>query len=202
VTGLIVIGFVIAYLTLFWVVAAKAKSLRVRIATVAVALLIPFWEFPVGFANFQSHCIRDGGVHLSVPFPPLNTVLIEISAGYTPNEVTRHGLKFVEYRGTNGITKYSSGATGLVKSNHSSPSAAVLVERTATDKLPWNLERTVLSARRIENSEPFAHQTAYHWFAFWWQRGMGPIFGSGFDCGWEPDSLLAALARGKGAMPK
>jgi hypothetical protein len=199
-TGLIFFGVVIAYLTLFGTVAAKARDWRLRVGTIAVALLIPFWEFPFGFVNYQSHCARDGGVHLSASFPPSTTVLIELSAGYTPNEVVRHGLKTVEYRSNTGITRFSSGAAGFSKSSHPSPSAVVLIERTSKDKLPWNLERTVLSARRVENGEVLARQTAYHWIAFWWQRGVGPILGSGFDCGWESDSLLATVARGTAAL--
>jgi hypothetical protein len=199
VIGLIFFGVVIVYVALFWFIAAKARNLWTRIATVAVALLIPFWEFPLGFVNFQSHCARDGGVRLSASFPPSTTVLIELSAGYTPNEVVRHGLKTVEYRNNTGITRFSSGTAGFAKSNHPSPSAAVLVERTSKEKLPWNLERTVLSARRVENGEVLARQTAYHWIAFWWQRGAGPILGSGFDCGWESDSLLTTIAQGTAA---
>ena len=193
--GLAVLAVVAAYVAVFGFVIAKARSRTEKISAIVIALLIPFWDLPIGYLNFSRHCSEDGGIKVNKGLPATDAILVEASAGYTPEEIFRFGFKAAEYLSPTGIIRYTAGEKGVVKTAHPSPKSALKIQFNGEKQLPWNLVRSDYIVTRLDSGQVMATQTDFKWRGMWWQVSGAPIFGYGISClGARDLPMLAVIA--------
>ena len=193
--GLLVLGGAAAYVAIFWFVIAKARNRGERISAIVVALLIPFWDLPFGYANFYRHCSNEGGVRVSKNLQA-NTILVDQSAGYTPEEILKLGFKSVEYLATDKVIRYEPALKGVTKSTHPSPLSTLRVHSPGSKPLSWNLIRHDYFVSQIDGGQVVASQTDFEWRGMWWQVSGAPLFGHGGFCLGVNDRPMLSLVAG------
>jgi hypothetical protein len=196
VTGLIFFGVVIAYVALFWGVAAKVKSALARVATIAVALLIPFWEFPIGYWNLHLHCRNESGNHISKEFAPSPSIVLDFTFPQRPREVMTLGFDIVEYASGNKITRYAKSGDGMTETIHEAAISQIEYRREIVKPLPWNLERYDHVVARRSDGKIVARQTDFNWRGTWWEKLLNARVLPGGQCAGARDTaLISALPR-------
>lgn len=194
-TSLIVIGLITAYVAMFVFIVRKARNRPQKVAATAIAIVIPFWDLPVGYFNFLQSCLEEGGVRVTKIIPPAPALLIDETTRYTPHEVLRFGFTAVEFSSPDGTVRFTKGSNGVTKSVHAAPMSELKIEHTGVTSLSWNLDRWDYVARSIKDGSVVATQRDFRWRGMWWQIAMAPFLGEGPYC--MDDSaptLLAVLA--------
>jgi hypothetical protein len=194
--GLTILAVIAVYIGVFAYVVVHARNRAEKIAAIAVALAIPFWDLPFGYFNFYRHCSQEGGVHVGVNIPPATSILVDSSSRYTPNEILRFGFKVVEYEAPGEIVRYTRESKGLTKSIHATPMSNIKIKFAGHKNLPWNLIRSDYVVTRLDNEQIVASQTDFQWRGMWWQVSAAPLLGYGSQCLGEKDKpMLALMAR-------
>jgi len=167
--GLLIIGAAVAYVGIFWFLAAKAQIIGVRILTILIALAIPIWDMPIGLLKVHQLCSSEGGVHTDKDLQPTDSILVDENAGIRPADVLKVGFKTVEYISREGVLRYSMTATGLSSSLHSVPVSTLKYQFGGQKLLPWNLTRTDFLISRLSDNRVVARQTSFGWRGTWWE---------------------------------
>ena len=194
--GLAVLAGIAIYIAVWWLLVSSLKRTWGKAAAIVVALAIPFWDLPIGYSNFYVHCRDDAGTRVPKAVSSLNTILIDSSSGYTPDELLRYGFSTVEYESREGIVRYTHTRGAWNKTLQPKPLSAVRLRFGGNQALPWNLIRSSYVVTSIAGNDVIASQTSYHWLGVWWQAKAGGLFGGGPECG-PTEPLLQALSRGR-----
>jgi hypothetical protein len=196
--GLIVIGVVVAYVAIFWFVIAKARNRGERISAIVIALLIPFWDLPIGYLNFYQHCSQEGGIYIDKEFRAPDSILIGESSAYRPDTVLKLGFKTVEFKDREDIIRFTAGVDKVAKSIHTTPISLLKIEYSGHKLLPWNLVRTEQIVTRLKDGKVVAKQTDFSWRGMWWEVSTRVHVISPTQCyGVREKSLLASLREAK-----
>ncbi len=194
--GLTVLAVIAIYIGVFAYIVVHARNRAEKIAAIAVALAVPFWDLPIGYLNFYRHCSQEGGIYVSNEVPASDAILIDSSAGYTPEEITRFGFKIVEYVSRDETIRYTAERNGLNKSIHTTPVSKIKIQFSGHQTLPWNLVRTEYIVSRLDNGKVVAKQTDFYWRGMWWQVAAAPLLGDGSNCLREAERpMLAVIGR-------
>ena len=195
--GLAVLAGIAIYIAVWWLLVSSLKRTWAKAAAIVIALAIPFWDFPIGYYNFEHHCSTEGGLHVVGEFPPSTSVLVDPSTGYRPEDVLRHGFKLVEYADSGHVVQYSGAAGKLRKIMRDRPTSLAKIMFVQNQILPWNIVRNDIVAVRVSDNRELAKYTSFRWRGMWWQVRMAPMLRTGAACfvGRE-DPVLGALQRG------
>ena len=195
--GLAVLAGVAIYIAVFWFLVRALKRKWAKGFAILVALAIPFWDLPVGYYNFYSQCARDSGLQVAKNLSPSESILIDSSAGFTPEEASRFGFKVVEYESGGQILRYTKDGNRLSRSTHATPVSRFKIQLTDNELLDWHLVRSTYFATRLDSKETVARQVTYRWLGMWWQAAAGTFFGSGTECGVsQAPSIMYVVAHG------
>src|SRR5439155_16090899 len=96
VTGLIIFGVIAGYVTLWYYVVKAARNRTQRIVAVLVAVLIPFWDLPIGYFEYQRYCSSEGGIRVYERVPPQDKIYFESTPSSFPEDMLKQGFKVVE----------------------------------------------------------------------------------------------------------
>lgn len=193
--GALVLLILAAYIGIWWFLVTRFKNRWAKSAVVLVALAIPFWEVPVGYANFYLHCANEAGVRVSKNLKPVDSILMDPSAMYTPEEIFRLGFKTAEYIQRGQTIRYVPSAKGRSSSIHAAPISTIKVHSSGSQSLAWNLTRSDTAVSSITTGEVLATQTYFRWGPLWWQELATPMLGGGTYCfGGHTKSMLAIVA--------
>ena len=196
--GLLVLGAAAMYVALWWFVISKARNRGERISAVVVALLIPFWDLPIGYINFYKHCSQEGGIYIDKEFRAPDAILIGESSAYRPDTVLKLGIKTVEFKDREDIIRFTLDANKVARSIHTTPISALKIENSGHKLLPWNLVRTEQIVTRLKDGKVVAKQTDFSWRGMWWEVSTRVHVISPAQCsGVREKSLLASLMEAK-----
>jgi hypothetical protein len=193
VAGLVILGVLISYIAVFWFLAVNASKAK-RIVLVAVALLIPFWDLPIGFIHFRLHC-RDGGLHTLASPPHADSILLKPGVGYRPEYLAKFGFTTIEYETSPvRLTVYSVTDKGLQKSTSSNSTSTLELSQTYRTPLGWNVLRNELTLSVRGGGQPIARHTNFGWLGPWWYKELFPMAGNIQDCHVGGDRELLRFA--------
>jgi hypothetical protein len=193
--GLLILGGIVAYVWFFWVIATRFKSFWARAATTLVALLIPFWDFPIGLANFYQHCARDGGIKVEKDFHLGDSILLGKGGRFRPEELIKVGFKTVEFENRNEIIRYTATENGLVKSTQTHSISPIRYESSGWESMPWNLQRLENVIKHVADGKIVAKRTDFSWDGMWWERHVGFRGSPWSHCGAVPQKSLLIILK-------
>ena len=176
--GLAFLAFIAAYVVLWWFVVQKARNRGEKVAAILIAVLIPFWDLPIGYYNFQAHCREDGGVHYIEKIAPQKSLYFATITAVRPDALLKSGFDAVEFAKPNGagILRFSSGAGGKIQSEEiQKPSSPLRVSAKFNEEFPWNLFRHEQVLEDRESGRPLARAREYVWLGGWIQRRTAPM---------------------------
>ena len=182
VVSLLILGVVVGWVVLWVYVFKHAPNRGVRVGAVLVAVLVPFWDLPIGYFNFQLKCHEFGGLRIEAKHPPVRAILVEDEVGYKPEQLIRYGFSTVEFGERPHVLRYTAIQNSLVKSTHEDLLSTVKIHVVRNQILDWNLVRRDLLISRINDARVIARHTDFHWLGLWWQREASPTLGDGGRC--------------------
>ena len=193
--GLIVLAVVVVYIAFWWFAFKRVGRWWQKTAVVLVALAIPFWEVPIGYTNLLIHCSSEGGVRVSKSLKPVDSILMDPSAAYAPEQIFGFGFKAAEYIREGKTFRYVPSPKGRSSSVHEAPISTVKVHSSGRRALPWKLMRWDYFVSDIKTGEVLASATTFRWGGLWWQELASPLLGDGTYCpGGEAKPMLAIVA--------
>lgn len=169
--GLIVLGLAGAYVALFWLITAKANGWGKRIGVLAVAIAIPFWEFPFGYWTLLQHCKLESGIHVGNEFTPSDSILF-FNYAYKPAEAAALGYKTIEYLSQGNVIRYTRVGEELEKSTHRQPTSKISYRAEGWQELPWGVARYDYLVTRLADGKVVARQTDFNWSGLYWERAL------------------------------
>jgi len=170
-----------------------------RIAFVAIAVGIPFWELPYGYYNFQKLCREDGGLKVMEKISPQENVCADFPFDTAATDLLRFGFSSVEARGKLGEVRKVTSAQAASSDRQPRPAtSAYCVTFKNNNHLPWGVIRHDFLVTRSDNGRVVARHSVFDWFGMWWQQMAKPILGRGGECRDDPIPAIASALR-KGA---
>src|SRR6185295_9570451 len=110
--GLLIIGAAIVYVGFFGFLVTKFRNIWIRCALILTSILIPFWEFPIGYAMYLSNCNKDAGIEIISKIPPTTSIFFGEFGGSTPQEARKHGIMTVEYGKPGKVLRVTANESG------------------------------------------------------------------------------------------
>ena len=168
--GLAVLAVVAAYVAVFGFVIAKGRNRPEKISAIAIALLIPFWDWPIGYYKYHVYCRDDGGIKRFEAFPPQKSLYFTYFAGYRPERLIKAGLETVEYRKPDGsgVIRFSQSTNGTIQSIESkSPASTARVRLVPDERLAWDIRRQEQVLEDSRTDKPLVRATRFSWSGGW-----------------------------------
>ena len=197
--SLLILGIVVGWVVLWVYVFKHAPNRGARIAAVLVAVLIPFWDLPIGYFEYQRHCSSEGGIRVYEPISPQDKIYFESSPSSPTTDMLKQGFKVVEILGVDrkGIMRQEMQEGTLRSRTVTTPESAIVVSIVRNESLPWNIYRDRHVARSISSNKVMASYTAFFWNGGWLEKSeIGPLFPPRLRCSSGPDPLVALLRQG------
>ena len=195
--GLAVLAGIAIYIAVWWLLVSSLKRTWAKAAAIVIALAIPFWDFPIGYYNFERHCSAEGGLRVVSKFPPSDSILLDQSTGYRPEDLVRYGFKTIEYRTKNGaIERFTLESRKFSKTLDSAPKSTIKVLFVGHKTLAWHLIQSEMVAQRVGDGQIVARHNTFLWAGVWWQAAAAPFFGYGARCGETDAPLVSTVAHG------
>jgi hypothetical protein len=191
--GLAIIAGLALYIGIFWLIVRALKHRWAKALALLVALVIPFWDWPIGYYHFREQCITEGGLHVKRSFPSVWAIAVDANLGYRGEELIKKGFQVIEIVQPNGnVRRYS-----IDEKSSSSFRPTVMVYTKRNQLMPWHLLRNDVSASIASSGEVLATHTAFHWQGMWWQAVAAPMLGVGNFCHTTDEaSLITSLLKG------
>ena len=197
--SLLILAVVGGWVALWVYVFRHAPNRGVRIGAVLVAVLVPFWDLPIGYFEYQRHCSSEGGVRVYEPIPPQDKIYFESTPSSLTTDMLKQGFKVVEILRIDrqGIMRQEM-QDGTVRSRTvTSPESTIVISIARNESLPWNIYRDRHVARSISNNKVIASYTAFFWNGGWLEKSeIGPLFPPRLRCSTGHDPLVALLRQG------
>lgn len=197
--GLVILGLIVGWVVLWVYVFKKARNRGERVAALLVAVLIPFWDLPIGYFEFQQHCSAEGGIRVYERVTPQDKVYFESLPSSPPAELLKLGFKVVEIRRTDGkgIVRYENHPDNSVSRTVQSPESLVAISWTAAERLGWNVYRDRWAAHSLGEKKVLATYTTFSWHGGWLQQSSWPLLRGNLDCFLaRTDPLITLLRHG------
>ncbi len=197
--GLLIFGVAAGYVVLWYYVFKAARTRALRIGTVLVAVLIPFWDLPIGYFEFQRYCWTEGGLHVYERISPQDKVYFVSLPSDSVNEMLRQGFKVVEvFRADGkGIVRHELREGKVTSELVTAPESVIAVYITRNEKLSWNVYRYQHVARSLRNNDVVARHTGFTWHGGWLKESISPVFQGRLSCAAPfSDPLTAVLRQG------
>lgn len=166
-----------------------------RIAFLAIAVGLPFWELPYGYYNLQELCRTQGALKVFEPIMPQESICVDYPFETAASSMLKRGFKKVESRDKKG---------GVV--GHRNVKAAdiesLVAERVTSEYcvtysfvrgLPWRAMRNEFVVVRNSDQRLVARHSDFVWFGMWWQEAALPFFGRGGECRHDGIGSIAHL---------
>jgi hypothetical protein len=197
VTGLLIFGAIAGYVAFWSYVLKIARNRATRIVAILIALLIPFWDLPIGYLQFRRLCSAEGGLHVYERITPQDKVYFQSVPSSSIDEMLRAGFKVVEILRADGrgIARHQLEQGRIVSQTVQSPESLVAVSITRNDRLAWNIYRYEHIARSISSNEPIARHTGFTWHGGWLKEASAPLFRGRLSCSSPLSDPLVPLLR-------
>ena len=171
--GLLILAAAVAYVGLCWFLAAKSQNIWLRSTVILIAILIPFWDFPIGLMNFYQHCSREGGIHIDKNFRLGDSILFGKGVGIRPEEISKFNFKTVEIPSRDTFIRYTETENGLIKTTDSKSISPIRYESLGWESMRWNLRRIEHVIRQTTDGKIVASRTDFSWGGMWWEQHIG-----------------------------
>ena len=169
-----------------------------RIAFVAVAVGLPFWELPYGYYNFHALCREQLGLQTFEKIAPQEVVCADYPYVTLHTELLRSGFSAVETRGKAGeIRRYDAKPVGSISGiAQQKLTSNFCLTYTNNIRLPWRVLRHDQLIASAQDGHIVARQSRFSWAGMWWQEGVRPILGRGGECSADANPTISALRNG------
>lgn len=166
------------------VIAYFIKNWPGRIAFLAIAVGVPFWELPYGYYNFQKLCKEQGGLKVFEPIPPQHIVCVTHPFDSGAPALLGVGFGIVEARDKSGsVNKISRASSGeLVSMKLGQVTSDYCITYAFVRGLPWRIQRNEMTVSREKDRRLVARHSEFVWFGMWWQDAAAPMLGRGGEC--------------------
>ena len=200
-TGLIVLGFLVAYVAIATGIASWAKG-RWRLLVIAVFILIPTWDIVPGKIALAHYCEKEGGIKIYRSVDGVEGFLSLDGRAYK-DYFKRYGYKYVEIErqkrdprtgkamGKEYARVTLGGNDNLREELVDKPISNYEFKDYRNDETyssPWGI--TLFSASIIDRNtgETIAVDKRFGWYGGWLRKLNRPILGAGHGCGTVGDS--------------
>jgi hypothetical protein len=183
--GLAVFGLIAAYVALIVFMVRKARNTVAKASAIAVALLIPFWDLPIGYWQYHELCSSEGGLHVLRSFPAQDRLFFESPSSLSANQLLKAGWQVVEGldRDQKTVIRHRIGQNGeLMTEKADRPSSKVALSVLRDQRLPWYIVREDQVARAYDDGVPLVKYSSFAWRGGWLQASLAPILGVSQRC--------------------
>lgn len=194
-TGLIVLGILLAYIAIAAGIAVLAKG-KWRVLVIAVFVLIPTWDIIPGKIALDRLCEKEGGIKI---YRSVNGVegFLSVDGKAYEEYFTRYGYKYVEIAREKrdprtakavGIeyARVTLGDDGKLKEETidkpRSQYSYKKAPRIGEGQVEFGIVRNIDSIVDLRTNETLASRTEIYWTGSWLQRYGSPILGFGGYC--------------------
>jgi hypothetical protein len=195
VIGLVILGLTAGWVVLWLYVFKKARNRAEHVVAVLAAVLIPFWDLPIGYFQYRHHCSNDGGLRVYEKIAPQDKIYFESTPSSFPEDMLKQGFKVVEILRVDrtGIARQEVQRGRIVSRTVTNPESMVAVSILRNEELAWNIYRDRHVARSISGNQLIATYTMFSWHGGWLQRSVWPLFRGSLDCFRGPGNPLVTL---------
>jgi hypothetical protein len=194
-TGLVVLGILLAYIAIAVGIASLVKGAW-RALVIAVFVLIPTWDIIPGKVALAHYCEKEGGIRIYRSVDGVEGFL-SLGGGVYEEYFKLYGYKYVEIAkpvrdpraGHSVSTEYiraTLGDDGKVKNEKIdrplSRYAYKEAPRIGEGRMDFGLVRNIDSILDLQTNEIMATRTEIYSRGNWLQRYVSPILGSGGYC--------------------
>ena len=194
-TGLIVLGFVLAYVAIAAGIASMAKG-GWRVLVIVVFILIPTWDIIPGKIALARLCEQEGGIKIYRSVKGVEGFLSLDGRAYE-EYFKRYGYKYVEVArekrdpktGKSAGIEYARVTLGddgnLREMKIDMPRSRFgyrKAPRRGEGQLEWGIVRNVDSIVDLQSDETLATRAEIYWTGNWIQRYASPVLGFGGYC--------------------
>ena len=168
-----------------------------RIAFIAIAVGLPFWELPYGYYNFQKLCSEEGNLRVFAEIAPQKSIFVAYPFDDSARTLHRFGFVSVEARDkAGGVVEFQgAGSASPFQRRATSVSSDYCVTFVNNNHLPWRIYRHDFLIVRANDDVTVARHSAFDWLGMWWQQAALPVLGHGGDCGGDPVRLVMTALR-------
>lgn len=172
--SLLILAVAVGWVALWVYVFKHAPNRGVRVGAVLVAVLIPFWDLPIGYFEYQRHCGAEGGLRIHESIAPQDKVYFDSLAPDSAQELLKQGFKVVEMRRLDGkgIVRHEMQKGSLVSVTVVRPESMVAVSRMTTSRLDWNIYREGFVAHSLGPKKLLATYTTFSWHGGWLEESL------------------------------
>jgi hypothetical protein len=171
VVGLTILAVVAVYIGIVWALVRFAlKNNWARAAVVLAALAIPFWDLPIGYHNYQKHCLNEGGIRIKESFPPQTSIYFLTPTGFRPEILLKMGYETIEYKTSKSdvVQRFvRSKGDGLQRAEAAIANSALRLRSDYNTKLSWNLYRQQELLEDNRSGKLIAQATKFVWHGGW-----------------------------------
>ena len=167
--SLLILAVVVGWVALWVYVFKHAPNRGVRVGAVFAAVLIPFWDLPIGYFQFHRYCSTEGGIQIYERISPQDKVYFDLLPSDEPEKLLRRGLKVIELRRADGkgVLRQHLEEGKLVSHTVPAPESPVAISITPNVRLEWNIYRHEHVARLIASNKVLIRHTGFTWHGGW-----------------------------------
>ncbi len=167
-----------------------------RIAFVAIAVGLPFWELPYGYYNFRNLCEKQGRLQIFEKIAPQESVCIgDLDSGVYWGLI-RAGFSRIELTGRSDDPNRDQRSGKVFRSKRQEVKSEYCYAGSTNNPLPWRVLRTDVLVVRARDEKIAVRQSQFQWDGMWWQAQASPILGRGGVCFEDPKLVTVALRGG------
>jgi hypothetical protein len=178
------------------VIACFIKNWPGRLAFLAIAVGLPFWELPYGYYNFQNLCGTEARLLVFEKIPPQDSICLQDLDSGLYSRLANAGFTRIEVTGKSDDAKRDSQSGRVLRTQRSGVKSSYCIGFHENISLPWRVRRGDLLVTRANDTKVVARQSHFSWAGMWWQEQLRPIFGSGGTCFDNPDRVSFTLRNG------
>ena len=169
-----------------------------RIAFVAVAVGLPFWELPYGFYHFRKLCSEQLAFEVFEKIVPQDSVCLEYFDFGQYNQLVRAGFSRIEITGRSDNAKEYAASGRVQMTNRDQAKSPYCITFRNNIRLPWSVSRADILVERVRENLVAGRQSSFTWTGMWWQAQASPVLGRGGVCSGMSNEAIVALRRGAG----
>jgi hypothetical protein len=164
--GLLMLLLLAAYVGVVFFAVLKSKKRFARIAIIAIAIAVPFWDMPIGYFTFQNYCDQDGGFHKFSEPGNSKSVYFTYYPG-RPERFLQAGIETIEYDRAGVIRRVARSPSGeIISADVARPTSQLRVHLPLEERLPWNVYRQEQVLEQISGAM-IARARSYSWSGGW-----------------------------------
>jgi hypothetical protein len=198
--GLLFLGGVVGYVAFWFFIVKRARNRLEKFAAISLALLIPFWELPIGYANYRLHCSRDGGLRIFDRVSGSDSIFVE-GLGCSPQQLIRAGFRTIECKSqtSSDVLAFTADNRGIERSNRTKATSQLQISSVMNQPVGWNVYRRDVRLALTNDKKLLAQHAEFYWNGLWWQVALFPNGGSVSHChAGEDDQIWRIALKGSG----